>query len=79
MATNAAGSTVIELATHPVWCSSRQYLRDLAEAKRRHPSSYRPRAEGETRDARVIPFPCALAVNLNAVGGPVPPRKGDAC
>lgn len=41
MATNAANASVIDLATHPVWRSSLRRSRELAEAMRRHPSSYR--------------------------------------
>lgn len=78
MTTNAASSTVIELATHPVWCSSRQYSRDLAEARRRHPSSYRPDTEddalepepqaasGQRTNARVITLACVRGARLNA-------------
>ncbi|BBX33322.1 hypothetical protein MMAGJ_26040 [Mycolicibacterium mageritense] len=55
MTTNAANATVIELATHPVWRASRRYSRELAEAMRRHPSSYRPEPEGETLDAQALP------------------------
>ncbi|MUL82989.1 MULTISPECIES: hypothetical protein [unclassified Mycolicibacterium] len=78
MTTNAAGSTVIELATHPVWCSSRQYSRELAEARRRHPSSYRPDTEDDVPDpdsqgssnqrtnARVITLACVRGARLNA-------------
>ncbi|OBG83464.1 hypothetical protein A5733_09630 [Mycobacterium sp. NS-7484] len=82
MTTNAVGSTVIELATHPVWCSSQQYSRELAEARRRHPSSYR--LDTETHDteadgldsqlsssqragARVITLACARGARLKAV------------
>jgi hypothetical protein len=75
MTTNAAGSTVIELATHPVWCSSLQYSRELAEAKRRHPSSYRSATEDDALDvessnqrtnARVITLACVRGARLNA-------------
>ncbi|MED5815828.1 hypothetical protein VST63_26005 [Mycolicibacterium sp. 050232] len=80
MAIKAAGSTVIELATHPLWCSSQRYARELAAAKRRHPSSYRLDDEGEAPDlesqrlaqsglrtnARVTPLACARVLTLNA-------------
>lgn len=81
MATKAAGSTVIELATHPLWCSSQQYARELAAAKRRHPSSYRPEEEGDAFDletsrpsglrtnALVTPLSCARVLKLNAARG----------
>lgn len=82
MATKAAGSTVIELATHPLWCSSQRYSRELAAAKRRHPSSYRldedddtlglesqrPPQSGLRTNALVTPLSCARVLNLNADG-----------
>ena len=83
MATKAAGSTVIELATHPLWCSSQRYSRELAAAKRRHPSSYRLEAEDDAPDlesqrppqsglrtnALVTPLSCARVLKLNAAAG----------
>ncbi|MGW4098588.1 MULTISPECIES: hypothetical protein [unclassified Mycobacterium] len=83
MATKAAGSTVIELATHPLWCSSQRYSRELAAAKRRHPSSYRPEAEDDALDvesqrplpsglrtnALVTPLSCARVLKLNSAAG----------
>lgn len=74
MTTTAAGSTVIELATHPVWCSSRRNARELAEAMRRHPSSYRfededaapelesPGLSNQRSNGRVIALACARTV-----------------
>lgn len=41
MTTNSADATVIELASHPVWRASRRHSLELANAMRRHPSSYR--------------------------------------
>ncbi|MCV7066687.1 hypothetical protein [Mycolicibacterium houstonense] len=81
MATEAAGSTVIELATHPLWCSSQRYSRELAAAMRRHPSSYRFDSDGDEHDAdslrsiqpglrtsnRVTPLSCARVLKMNAV------------
>ena len=81
MATKAAGSTVIELATHPLWCSSQRYSRELAAAKRRHPSSYRlddeddapdaesqrPSQSGLRTNALVTPLACARVLTLHAV------------
>ena len=78
MATKAAGSTVIELATHPLWCSSQRYARELAAAKRRHPSSYRlddapdaesqrPSQSGLRTNALVTPLACARVLTLHAV------------
>ncbi|OMC40703.1 hypothetical protein A5740_24175 [Mycobacterium sp. GA-1841] len=82
MTTNTVGSTVIELATHPVWCSSQQYARELAEARRRHPSSYRLEADTHETEidvletapssshrtgARVITLACARGARLKAV------------
>ncbi|WKG03501.1 hypothetical protein [Mycolicibacterium sp. HK-90] len=83
MATEAAGSTVIELATHPLWCSSQRYSRELAAAMRRHPSSYRFDGEGDELDVesqrsvqpglrtnnRVTPLSCARVLKLNAARG----------
>ncbi|MBP2455273.1 hypothetical protein [Mycolicibacterium lutetiense] len=85
MATKAAGSTVIELATHPLWCSSQRYARELAAAKRRHPSSYRLDDEGDTFDgesqrasqsglrtnALVTPLACARVLSLHGPRGEV--------
>ncbi|MGV0680640.1 MULTISPECIES: hypothetical protein [Mycolicibacterium] len=85
MATNAAGSTVIELATHPLWCSSQRYSRELAAAKRRHPSSYRldeeadaldlesqrPSHSGLRTNSLVTPLSCARVLTLNAARGDV--------
>ncbi|CRZ17318.1 hypothetical protein [Mycolicibacterium neworleansense] len=82
MATKAAGSTVIELATHPLWCSSQRYSNELAAAKRRHPSSYRLESEGDASElesqrpttsglrtnALVTPLSCARVLKLNAAG-----------
>lgn len=69
MMTQASDSTVIELATHPVWRSSRRNSRELAEAMRRHPSSYRLEAEepamehsGGRTDGRVIALACVRAL-----------------
>ncbi|WP_029109193.1 hypothetical protein [Mycobacterium sp. URHD0025] len=83
MATKAAGSTVIELATHPLWCSSQRYSRELAAAKRRHPSSYRPEADDDATDREsqrplpsglrannlVTPLSCARVLALNSAAG----------
>ncbi|MFV8048422.1 hypothetical protein [Mycobacterium sp. 48b] len=80
MATKAAGSTVIELATHPLWCSSQRYSSELAAAKRRHPSSYRLEEDDDTpglesqrspqaglrTTALVTPLSCARVLKLNA-------------
>ncbi len=78
MTTNAANSTVIELATHPVWCSSQRYSRELAEARRRHPSSYRAEAESyaletepedlsnQRTNARVITLACVRGSRITA-------------
>lgn len=83
MATKAAGSTVIELATHPLWCSSQRYSRELAAAKRRHPSSYRLEEDddalesqrlpqsGLRTNALVTPLSCARVLKLNAARGEV--------
>ncbi|WP_454793157.1 hypothetical protein [Mycolicibacterium lutetiense] len=85
MGTKAAGSTVIELATHPLWCSSQRYARELAAAKRRHPSSYRPDEQDDGLDpesqrpsqsglrtnARVTPLACARVLTLHAAHGEV--------
>ncbi|KHO20226.1 hypothetical protein [Mycolicibacterium setense] len=70
MATKAAGSTVIELATHPLWCSSQRYSRELAAAKRRHPSSYRPEAEDDTID-RESQRPPQSGLRANALVTPL--------
>jgi hypothetical protein len=83
MATKAAGSRVIELATHPLWCSSQRYARELAAAKRRHPSSYRFDDEGDTPEAEsqrssqsglrtsalVTPLACARVLSLHGPRG----------
>ncbi|MGV0810556.1 hypothetical protein ABQF34_01200 [Mycolicibacterium boenickei] len=77
MKTNAATSTVVELATHPLWCSSQRYSRELATAMRRHPSSYRPDEEDDALDpepqalsqrtnGRVVSLTCARVVKLKA-------------
>ncbi|MBU9763092.1 hypothetical protein FR943_04425 [Mycobacterium sp. TNTM28] len=75
MTTTAAGSTVIELAKHPVWCSSLRYSRELADAKRRHPS-YRSKTEADVldpdadgsagqRSARVITLACVRGARVS--------------
>ncbi|MGY1988921.1 hypothetical protein [Mycolicibacterium fortuitum] len=82
MATKAAGSTVIELATHPLWCSSQRYARELAAAKRRHPSSYRfddddtvdvePQRSSQSglrTNALVTPLTCARVLSLHGPRG----------
>ncbi|MGV0743402.1 hypothetical protein [Mycolicibacterium sp. XJ870] len=38
--TDATNGTVIDLESHPVWRAARRNSRELAEAMRRHPSSY---------------------------------------
>ncbi|OHT97268.1 hypothetical protein BKG61_17190 [Mycobacterium syngnathidarum] len=70
MATKAAGSTVIELATHPLWCSSQRYSRELAAAKRRHPSSYRAESDDDARDAE-SQRPLQSGLRTNALATPL--------
>ena len=53
MATNAAGSTVVYLDTHPAWRADQRREHDLAEAMRRHPA-FQSRLEPVTSSDTVV-------------------------